>query len=146
MQCILCVITSLLFFHSCFFSGSVYFVVGLFPFWFLISVSTLSRYTKFQHLFSADDGSAAGQTNIIEPPRKHILFAHNRSVQSIILNSILQLQCVSLFQFGLFIFAKCFCCFFFIHFALVHLSLQCFWMCSFLCDCYWCCCYCCCCC
>lgn len=65
------------FFSSSFcYSGSVHFVVGLFPFWFLILVSTLSRYTKLQHLFSAYDGSAAGQTDIIEPPRKHTLFAH----------------------------------------------------------------------
>lgn len=33
---------------------------------FLFSVSTLSRYTKLHRLFSAYDGSAAGQTNIIE--------------------------------------------------------------------------------
>lgn len=34
--------------------------------WFLFLVSTLSRYTELQRLFSAHDGSAAEQTDIIE--------------------------------------------------------------------------------
>lgn len=60
---------------------------SLFPFWFGL-VSTLSRYTKLQRLFSAYDGSAAGQTDIIEchhAKRAHTICSQQISVQSIIL-------------------------------------------------------------
>lgn len=73
-----------------FFFRSLLFRIGVF---FCFSVSTLSRYTKLQRLFSAHDGSAAGQTDIIECHAKHILTAHNRSVQSIISTVFYDFEC-----------------------------------------------------
>lgn len=74
-------------------TAAVFFPLSL---WLLFSVSTLSRYTKLQlqHLFSAYDGSAAGQTDIIEYPTSTICSQQISSVNYF--NSILQLQCVAL--------------------------------------------------